>query len=89
MDDATAKGFSIWDNKSGEFSEWDMDLLNIEIESLMDDDFDISLTGFNIDEFETPDFQPGNEDDQGKLDELEPKMVTCPHCGGEFDTRKA
>lgn len=86
---AQIKAYRIMDNKSGEMAEWDMDLLQAEIEDLMDLDFDIELTGFDPAEFKTPDFQPGSEDDQGKLDELEPKMVTCPHCGGEFDTRKA
>ena len=35
-----------------------------------------------------PDFQPTNEDDQGRLDQLEPKIVTCPHCGEDFDLRE-
>ena len=37
---------------------------------------------------ETPDFQPGEESDQGQLDELDPKWITCPHCGKEFDERE-
>lgn len=36
-----------------------------------------------------PDFQPGSEDEQGQLDTLDPKWITCPHCGKEFDERKA
>jgi len=35
-----------------------------------------------------PDFQPGTEDEQGQLDELSPKIVTCPHCKAEFDCRE-
>jgi hypothetical protein len=35
-----------------------------------------------------PDFQPTNEDDQGRLDQLEPKIVCCPHCGEDFDLRE-
>jgi hypothetical protein len=34
------------------------------------------------------DFAPGSEDDQGKLDELAPKMTTCPHCGETYDLRE-
>ena len=30
----------------------------------------------------------GDEDDQGQLDELEPKIVTCPNCKTEFDCRE-
>jgi hypothetical protein len=39
-------------------------------------------------DFSLPDFEPGGIDDQGKLDQLEPKMITCPHCGEEFDQRE-
>jgi len=35
-----------------------------------------------------PDFGQGSEDDQGRLDELSPKMVKCPGCGQSFDARK-
>lgn len=34
-----------------------------------------------------PDFQPTSADEQGRLDQLEPKLVTCPHCGEDFDLR--
>ena len=32
-----------------------------------------------------PEFDPATEDEQGKLDQREPKWVACPHCGKEFD----
>jgi hypothetical protein len=35
-----------------------------------------------------PDFSPGSESDQGRLDELAPKMVRCPSCSHSFDARK-
>jgi hypothetical protein len=34
-----------------------------------------------------PDFHPGTEGDQGKLDELAPKMVKCPTCNHVFNSR--
>lgn len=36
----------------------------------------------------SPLFNPADEEDQGKLDELAPKLVTCPKCGHEWDQRK-
>jgi hypothetical protein len=36
-----------------------------------------------------PDFQPATENEQGKLDQLDPKWIACPHCGKEFDAREA
>ena len=57
-------------------------------------DFDIDLADFSglleipdVD-FTTPDFEPGSIEDQGKLDELQPKIITCPHCGKDFDSRE-
>ena len=53
-------------------------------------------TGYNdaaldalIAELAVPDFQPVGEDEQGRLDELAPQVVTCPECGHLFDARKA
>lgn len=53
-------------------------------------DFDFSDTRLTNIEFtaEAPDFEPATEDEQGRLDELEPKMVVCPHCGKEYDLRE-
>ena len=54
-------------------------------------DFDFSDIRLADGEFYTEcdiDFEPGTEDDQGKLDELAPKMVVCPHCGTEYDLRE-
>lgn len=81
------KAYRIADNKTGQFSEWDMDLLPDELKGLKD-----IYTGFGDEEIEKllsmSDFDPGSEDDQGKLDELEPKYIACPHCGKEFDMRE-
>jgi len=47
-----AKGFSISDNKSYEFSKWDIPLLKDELEELDTGEFNIELTGFNEGEIE-------------------------------------
>ena len=56
MDEATARGFAIWDNRSGEFAEWDQELLNVEIKELVDLDFDIlgEASGGNTEDDEVP-----------------------------------
>ena len=90
--DAKRRAYVIADNKLALNADWEMDALKIEMQELDGLGFDLTLTGFDIGEmaalFDEPDFAPGTEDDQGKLDELDPKMVTCPHCGQDFDLRE-
>lgn len=56
--------------------EWDNREIEKLISEVMNDNIDV-----------TPDFEPGTLEDQGRLDQLQPKIVTCPHCGEEFDAR--
>lgn len=90
--EAQKRAYVIADNKLTINSAWDMDLLKMEMQDIDEMGFDLSLTGFGVEEmagmFDEPNFEPGTEDDQGKLDELAPKMVNCPHCGQDFDLRE-
>ncbi len=92
LTDAQIKAYRLADNRSGQEAEWDIDLLAIELGDLADLDVDLNLTGFTAGELDLymrdPDFEPGTAEDQGKLDELAPKYVDCPHCGKEFDLRE-
>ncbi len=85
------RAYIIADNKIAINSDWDTEMLRVEFHELQEMAFDLELTGFSLDEmtniFDEPDFQPGSEEDQGKLDQLDPKMVICPHCCAEFDLR--
>ena len=87
------RAYIIADNRLAETGGgWDQELLALELEDLRLDDFDIDLVGFDAAELDEmfepePDFAPGTEDDQGNLDELVPKIVTCPHCSQDFDAR--
>lgn len=89
--DAQKKAYVIADNKLALNADWDNAMLAIEMQELGDLGFDRDLTGFGKDEigalFDEPNFAAGTEDDQGKLDQLDPKMVQCPHCGQDFDLR--
>jgi ParB-like chromosome segregation protein Spo0J len=83
----------IADNQLALNAGWDMDMLKAEIEQLNFDSFELALLGFEdakIDELLNGiNFDAGTEEDQGKLDELDPKWIACPHCGKEFDARQA
>ena len=84
------KAYIIADNKLALNAGWDNELLMIELDDLKDSEYDLDLTGFANDEINNlnSDFLPATEDEQGKLDELDPKYVACPHCGKEFDLRE-
>ena len=94
MTETQKKAYIIADNKLALNSGWDTDLLTLEISQLDTDGFNLEVLGFNADELSLflkgdPNFDPSTEDDQSKLDELEPKWVSCPHCGKEFDARQS
>ena len=83
-----AKAYRIADNRVSQEAEWDHDLLKLELEEIDNP----ALTGFE--EFEISEilkeinFAPSFENEQQRLDELDPKMVECPHCHKEFDVRE-
>lgn len=93
LTDAQCKAYVIADNKLALNAGWDLEVLKYEIENLQGLDFNIDLLGFEIDELDKimqmPDFEPATLDEQGQLDELEPKWICCPKCGSEFDARQA
>ena len=84
---AQVKAFRLAVNRSAEWAEWDDELLKLELDDLKLEDFDLELIGFDGVGFDAPNFEPGTEDEQQRLDEHTPLFVTCPHCGKEFDAR--
>lgn len=90
--EAQKKAYIIADNQLPQNAGWDMDMLKVEMMDLDSEGFDLSLIGFGKEEmtqmFLDPNFEPGTEAGQGRLDQLEPKMVCCPNCGDEFDSRE-
>ena len=88
------RAYIIADNRLALNAGWDNEMLTIELNDLLADGFALELLGFDPIEMQTllndgPDFEPATEDDQGKLDELDPKWIDCPHCGKEFDAKQA
>jgi ParB-like chromosome segregation protein Spo0J len=87
LTDAQKRAYVIADNRIALNSGWDEELLANELSDLHADEFDMALLGFDAAELDrlmdiVPDFEPGTEDDQAKLDEK--KKVTCPECQHEF-----
>jgi hypothetical protein len=76
---AQKREFIIKDNSA--FGEWDMDLLSSSWSDLPLVDWGVDLPE---DWLIAPDFAPGTEAEQGRLDEKKP--IKCPECGHEFTT---
>jgi ParB-like chromosome segregation protein Spo0J len=82
LDELGKMAFALADNKTSELAEWDDDILKEQLDWLDKQDFDIGDIGFCDFSLDDKDFDPGTEDDQGKLDEKQKKI--CPHCGLEI-----
>jgi len=85
------RAYIIADNKLALNAGWDESMLALEFEELRGEDFDLSLIGFAEEDLSRlingVNFEPGTEAEQGKLDELAPQIVECPHCGESFNVR--
>lgn len=89
--EAQKRAYILADNQLALNAGWDKTLLGGELQDLNAEGFDLALVGFDPQMLEDlmygADFAPGSLDEQGKLDELAPKIVNCPHCGEDFDAR--
>lgn len=89
------KAFRIMDNKSGEFAQWDKDLLKEEFHALEDTD-EFNFTGFSSNEitsiWDAP--QPekisvdGSEEEAEGVEQLGSIVITCPECSHKFKRKK-
>ncbi len=84
--EAQKRAYVLADNQLTLNATWDTELLGLELGELQGLGFDLSLTGFGEQELsrfmDEPDFPPGLESDQGRLDEK--KRIQCPNCKHEF-----
>ena len=87
------KALVIADNKIGDNSSFDYDILKIELEELADADFDLSLTGFNDIEIESMlgenEFEEPELNDLGgakeNYDNAEVKRIVLMYSAEDFD----
>lgn len=81
LTDDQVKAFRLVDNKVSEASEWDQNLLKLEIEGIID--LDLKQFGFELDaqdmQFDAIDL------DDGDNSKSKSTHCHCPKCGFEFE----
>jgi ParB-like chromosome segregation protein Spo0J len=82
LTEAKAKAYRIADNRLSEDSDWDYDFLNIEMNMLKEENFDLGQLGFSEEELDRliadeEDFEPSDIDDQGEIDNPAKKCESC------------
>ncbi|MFE9277176.1 transcriptional regulator [Paenibacillus glucanolyticus] len=90
LDDQQERLLNIALNKVS--GDWDEDALSQLLVELQQEGVDISLSGFDdvdlkqmLGDIDIPNFDAGTAEDQGDLGVLSSKLVTCPHCGEDFE----
>lgn len=81
LSEEQARAYRLADNKTGELAGWDFEKLALELEQI--ESFDMGEFGF----IEGSDLDITDDDflSDNQIKEKEPKKVTCPHCGQEFE----
>lgn len=85
LSEAKKKAYRILDNKLQNDSEWDFANIEMELEQL--EGLGVELEPWGLENLLPKQFGPASEGEQGKLDELEPKMIKCPACEHTFDSK--
>ncbi|SIT53519.1 DNA methylase N-4/N-6 domain-containing protein [Mesorhizobium prunaredense] len=72
LNETQKRAYIVADNRIAEKAGWDKQTLAIELQALVDLDFNVSLTGFDIPEVDLiiSEFSPDNQDDEVDGDEL-------------------
>lgn len=88
LTEAQRRAYILADNRLSELSSWDQATVDLELGDLGDLDFDLGVTGFDLEDLS----DPSEADEEKAVPESSTqtrKLVTCPECGCEFSpTRK-
>ena len=76
LTEAQKKAYILADNRLAELSEWDEEMLRIEIEQLNNLDFDVDLLGFDLTEYFTEDINEENLSEEDEYNEPLPEEPT-------------
>lgn len=85
LSDTQRRAYILADNRLAEMSDWDMDMVSQELQKLNDDNFDLTLTGFDDADME---MEPPDPVDLSNEEDDEPtgnRVLHCPKCGFVFE----
>lgn len=86
LTDEQIKAFRLADNKTAEMAAWDMDMLNLELNGLLD--FDMADFGFVIEDPLAGADALDLDDDSSTGGENQKTQCHCPKCGFVFEVQK-
>ena len=80
LSEAEKRAYVIADNRLAEKAGWDKQILAIELQALVDLDFDVALTGFDVPEIDLiiSEFSPDNQDDDDEEEQCLPEKSAGP-----------
>ena len=84
-----SKAYRIADNKVAQDNYWDFEKLQIELDSILENNYELINTGFDSDELDNLLNKNSKTDDNSKDSEINESDLKgskqCPSCGYEFD----
>ena len=80
LNEKERRAYILADNKLAENAGWDQELLAIELQALIDLEFDLDITGFEIVEVDTILKQAGRGEVPGRLDNIPARSMDLPAC---------
>ena len=84
LDEDQIKAYRLADNRVGEFSEWNTDKLDVEMNELERMDIDMTMFGFGY-EVDYSEDQENEEDTDEEPEQKEILRCRCPKCGYRFN----
>lgn len=88
LTEAQKKAYIIADNKLALNADWNMELLNLELQELQELDFDLELTGFSLDEVSSLLDVSDNESEELKEEEYVETFEVVIECSDESSQQK-
>lgn len=85
LTDEQKRAYIIADNRLTDLSYFDMEIVTAEAEKLLQADYSVDMTGFDMSTLFPEDVNMDDFFESAAEREKKSKTVTCPHCGETFE----